>query len=131
MIYQLLINAGRQQAKDHYSFIRYVKGLLKIIHDSDEPLQNRILALHELGLADNKIDNNPTVDDYFNRLSEERIAQAVYLEDDQYQNLEESIRMCDHYLEVIARLISPSALDVKEEKEEDTKNKETLMDLVR
>lgn len=116
---RILIAIGRRDADSHFGFIKFVTALLKVIHDSDKSLDKRILALHELGLADNKIDKNSEVDYYFKLLSDERDSQSVYLEHDQYQNLKESIRRSNYYIEKIARLISPSALDVKEKEEDE------------
>ena len=119
MIFQAMLELGRKESDSHHRYIKFISGLLEIIHDEEQSLQERILALHKLGLADNKIDKNPTVSHFFKLISEERDSQEVYLENLQFHNLKESNRRCNYYIEIIAREISPSALDVQETDDED------------
>ncbi len=117
--FAIAMNIGRQEGEGHYKYIKAVSELLDKIFNSEMDLEYRILSLHKLGLSDNKIDTNPKVEYYFRLLSEELVSQRVFKEAYQWQNLKESIDRCDYYIEEIARLISPTSMDIASSTEEE------------
>ena len=108
----MLLRVGKLSADSYRDFMRSIRDNMKIALNSELKSSERELALHYIGLSDNKIDNVPKIEYFFKLLNAEKIAQQKLKDSYQWYYLRESIERSDYYISEILRLISPSSLEV-------------------
>jgi len=112
MLIRLSMAMGQQQSEHHSNFIQKMEDLIDIIYDEDIEILLKLRAIQKMGLADTKIDTRPEIETNLKLIDEELKDQYYMKKGRQWQNLRESDDRCRWYIIKIARLISPSALDL-------------------